>query len=171
MGLVPTTTTTTATTAGNRGKNKSRSPESYHSLARRSEAAEILQSYEMLSWWSFARCESLAQTRLHFQNIVAGFTDEDEASFVHWRVDHSPHPAKQAALVASRKGKERVSAGFAGDGAGAGAGGRPSDLDATAAAGRLVGGGSPRSREAGVVNGGANGSPAGSGAKKKRRAG
>ncbi|KAK3675082.1 hypothetical protein LTR78_005016 [Recurvomyces mirabilis] len=153
-----------------RAKNKSRSPESYHSLARRNEAAEILQSYEMLSWWSFARCESLTQTRLHFQNIIAGFTDEDEASFVHWRVDHSPHPAKQAALVASRKGKERMSAGVAGDGAGSEASGRPSDFDA-APAGRLVGGGSPRSREAGVANGAANGSPAGSGGKKKRRAG
>jgi hypothetical protein len=36
---------------------KSRSPESYASVQRRNEAAEILQSYEALSWWSFHRAE------------------------------------------------------------------------------------------------------------------
>lgn len=34
-----------------------RSPESYASLHRREAAAEILGSYEKLSWYSFQRCE------------------------------------------------------------------------------------------------------------------
>ena len=33
------------------------SPESYASLLARCEAAEILQSYEMLAWASLSRCE------------------------------------------------------------------------------------------------------------------
>ena len=34
-----------------------RSPESFQSLSERNHAAEVLQSYEMLSWYSFSRCE------------------------------------------------------------------------------------------------------------------
>lgn len=45
-------TTATATTT-----NPPRSPESHESLSRRNAAAEILQSYEKLSWYSFQRCE------------------------------------------------------------------------------------------------------------------
>ncbi|KAK5119312.1 hypothetical protein LTR85_007668 [Meristemomyces frigidus] len=82
------------------------------SFARRNDAAGILQSYEELSWYSFQRCESITQTRLHFQNIVAGFTSEDEAEFVDWKEDKSPHSPKPGEEVkASRKGKERASLG------------------------------------------------------------
>ncbi|KAK3628476.1 hypothetical protein LTR56_003855 [Elasticomyces elasticus] len=89
--------------------NSRHSPEAFQSLFERNEAAEILQRYEMLSWYSFIRCESLTQTRLHFQNIVAGFSAEDEASLVHWKEDYTPHPPKPGET--SRKGKERVSSG------------------------------------------------------------
>lgn len=34
-----------------------KSPESFQSLNRRNAAAEILQSYEKLSWYSMQRCE------------------------------------------------------------------------------------------------------------------
>ncbi|KAK5681115.1 hypothetical protein LTS10_006876 [Elasticomyces elasticus] len=89
--------------------NPRHSPEAFQSLYERNEAAEILQRYEMLSWYSFMRCESLTQTRLHFQNIVAGFSAEDEASLVYWKEDFTPHPPKPGDT--SRKGKERVSSG------------------------------------------------------------
>ncbi|EMC94909.1 hypothetical protein BAUCODRAFT_34912 [Baudoinia panamericana UAMH 10762] len=83
------------------------SPESFDSLYRRNQAAEILQSYEKLSWFSFHRCESLVQTRLHFQNLAAGFTPEDEATRVRWKEDFTPHPPKPG--EDGRKGKSRVS--------------------------------------------------------------
>ncbi|KAF2716239.1 hypothetical protein K431DRAFT_210587, partial [Polychaeton citri CBS 116435] len=91
------------------------SPEPYECLRMREEAAQILSSYEKLSWWSFHRCESLAQTRLHFQNIIAGFTAADEASMVDWKEDLSPLPSKDGssgdAGTSGRKGKQRSSLG------------------------------------------------------------
>ncbi|QIW96817.1 hypothetical protein AMS68_002335 [Peltaster fructicola] len=77
-----------------RGARGERSPESFESLRKRNEAVEILQSYEKLSWHSYARRETLQQTRLHFQNIVAGFSSEDEAALVDWPTDNSPLPAR-----------------------------------------------------------------------------
>lgn len=64
--------------------------------------------------------QSLAQTRLHFQNMVAGFTQEDEAALVDWRTDNTPRlkPGEEARV--SRKGKERVSFGGGGGDAVAG---------------------------------------------------
>ncbi|KAK6428338.1 hypothetical protein LTR95_015517 [Oleoguttula sp. CCFEE 5521] len=71
------------------------SPESYASLARRNAAAETLQSYERLSWHAAARNESLVQTRLHFQNIIAGFDDSDRHAWSTvskvWKTDTTPH--------------------------------------------------------------------------------
>ncbi|KAK3713795.1 hypothetical protein LTR37_008281 [Vermiconidia calcicola] len=91
-----------------------KSPESFESLARRNGAAEILQSYEKLSWYSLQRCESLNQTRLHFQNIVAGFTDEDEVGFVDWKTDNTPRTKPGEEAKGGRKGKERVGSGGGG---------------------------------------------------------
>lgn len=80
------------------------------------QAAEILQSYEKLSWVSFQRCESIAQTRLHLQNIVAGFSKDDEEALVDWKEDFRPHPTKTGEEQnPGRKGKERSSAAGAGD--------------------------------------------------------
>nr|POE96444.1 hypothetical protein CFP56_56494 [Quercus suber] len=87
-----------------------RSPETFESLLRREEAASILQSYEQLSWWSFKRCESLAQTRIHFQNIVAGYTPEDERALVDYEEDKTPRKSKDV----NRKG-HRTSEGGASD--------------------------------------------------------
>ena len=39
------------------GKSRHTSPEGFESLQRRNQAAEVLQSYETLSWYSFQRCE------------------------------------------------------------------------------------------------------------------
>lgn len=59
----------------------------------------------------------MTQTRLHFQNIVAGFTPEDEAALVDWKEDFAPLPPKPGVDPRpSRKGKERVSSGGGGDG-------------------------------------------------------
>ncbi|EME50072.1 hypothetical protein DOTSEDRAFT_20460 [Dothistroma septosporum NZE10] len=83
-----------------------KSPESFDSLRRRNTAAEVLQSYEKLSWFSIARCESIVQTRAHFQRIVAGFGDLT-AEDIKWNEDFTPHPGSKP----SKKGKERASLG------------------------------------------------------------
>ncbi|KAF7186809.1 hypothetical protein HII31_11769 [Pseudocercospora fuligena] len=90
---------------------KAGSPEAYDSLRRRNGAAEILQSYEKLSWHAFKRCETITQTRMHFQCVVAGFTTEDEEKRIHWKEDFTPHPGHET--KSSRKGKERASLGGA----------------------------------------------------------
>ncbi|KAI6812562.1 hypothetical protein KC340_g16859 [Hortaea werneckii] len=130
---VATTTASSSSSAGRpssttlgTGNQPSRSQESYHSFAQREEAARILQSYEKLSWYSYARCESLAQTRLHFRNLVAGFTPHDEAAHRDYTEDLSPLPSGKSHYgegggrsreeennggggKGSRKGKERAS--------------------------------------------------------------
>ena len=131
-----------------------RSPESYVSLQHRNAAAEILQSYEKLSWYSFQRCESLTQTRIHFQNVVAGFTAEDEAQFVDWREDRTPHGCKTDA--AKSKGKERVS--FAADAGGG---------DGVASNSAGAAGSVQKAKDKGTPDGGS----AGKGKGKKRRSG
>nr|OQO26984.1 hypothetical protein B0A51_05001 [Rachicladosporium sp. CCFEE 5018] len=103
------------------------SPEDYASLARRNAAAETLQSYDRLSWHAAARNESLVQTRLHFQNIIAGFDDSDTHAWSTvskvWKTDTTPHvpdapdwePVKERCKTAvtggsgSGKGKDRKS--------------------------------------------------------------
>lgn len=105
---------TTRPTASNTPTTRTRSPETHESLHRRNVAAEILQSYEMLSWFALDRNEvrssdntassplallahtrstiqSLAQTRLHFLSQLAGFTEEDEQAQVTWKPDTTPH--------------------------------------------------------------------------------
>lgn len=62
--------------------------------------------------------QSLTQTRLHFQNIVAGFTEEDEAKLVDYKTDNTPR-LKPGEGKGDRKGKGRMSAG---DGSGGGDG-------------------------------------------------
>ncbi|KAI6893748.1 hypothetical protein KC318_g12098, partial [Hortaea werneckii] len=53
----PSSTTGTGNPVIGTGNQPSRSQESYHAFAQREEAARILQSYEKLSWYSYARCE------------------------------------------------------------------------------------------------------------------
>jgi hypothetical protein len=35
--------------------------------------------------------QSLAQTRLHFLSLLAGFTNEDESARIDWKTDTTPH--------------------------------------------------------------------------------
>lgn len=42
---------------GGKSASGAKSPESFQSLNDRNNAAEILQSYEKLSWFSMQRCE------------------------------------------------------------------------------------------------------------------
>ncbi|KAI6788408.1 hypothetical protein KC363_g5159 [Hortaea werneckii] len=125
----PSTTTTTTTTGSGTGNRPPRSSESYHAFAQREEAARVLQSYERLSWYSYARCESLAQTRLHFRNLVAGFGPDDEAAHRGYTEDLTPLPSSKreevAGVKASRKGKERASLLGVDGGGGGDAGGSP----------------------------------------------
>ncbi|KAM0703439.1 hypothetical protein Q7P35_009378 [Cladosporium inversicolor] len=109
-----------------------RSPETHASLALRNQAAEILQSYEQLSWYALDRNESLSQTRLHFLSLLSGFTPADEAAQVDWKTDTSPHAGLGALPISiytgleplggegrrkssvGGKGKERASVGGSG---------------------------------------------------------
>ncbi|KAH7064860.1 hypothetical protein B0J12DRAFT_14349 [Macrophomina phaseolina] len=63
--------------------------ETFEERERRYNAARILESSEMLIWHSVARNESLPQTRLHFEKIVAGFDSDD--SDPEWE-DAAPPP-------------------------------------------------------------------------------
>ncbi|KAI7298552.1 hypothetical protein KC315_g17999, partial [Hortaea werneckii] len=56
-GRPSSTTTGTGNPVIGTGNQPPRSQESYHAFAQREEAARILQSYEKLSWYSYARCE------------------------------------------------------------------------------------------------------------------
>lgn len=97
--------------------------------------------------------QSLQQTRLHFQNILAGFTEADEAARVDWKEDRTPRPKAGDAGDEKRsgKGKERVL----------------SPPGGTAGAGSSGGKG-----EKGGKKGDAGGSGSGSGSgRKKRRSG
>ncbi|KAF9738137.1 hypothetical protein PMIN03_012103 [Paraphaeosphaeria minitans] len=49
--------------------------EPYEARAKREQAAQILESVELLVWHSNARNESVAQTRQHFQNVMLGLPD------------------------------------------------------------------------------------------------
>ena len=57
--------------------------------------------------------QSLAQTRQHFENIVAGFTDEDEAALVDVKEDTTSRRAKdgEQGKDSRKKGKKRLSSG------------------------------------------------------------
>ena len=91
--------------------------------------------------------QSLTQTRLYFQNVIAGFTADDEVALVDWKTDDTPHPtpAGEDALESNRKGKVRVS---------------------SSGGGRDGVSGSSKGREKSD-----SGASAGGGAKKKRRSG
>ncbi|GAB7324152.1 hypothetical protein MBLNU13_g07528t1 [Cladosporium sp. NU13] len=87
----PPTKPSPSTTATPTATTRPCSPETHISLAARNAAAEILQSYEQLSWHALSRNESLAQTRLHFLSLLAGFTADDERAQIDWKTDNSPH--------------------------------------------------------------------------------
>ncbi|KAL9535220.1 hypothetical protein SMMN14_01467 [Sphaerulina musiva] len=108
MGIRSTTITTTIG-----GMTRSPTPESIESLRRRSEAADILESYEKLSWYAAARCETITQTRIHFKCILSGITAAQEQETVFWKEDFTPRPTKPnlqgGSSSSSRKaGKDRV---------------------------------------------------------------
>lgn len=67
--------------------------ETFEERERRYNAARILESNEMLIWHSVARNESLPQTRLHFEKIVAGFDSDD--SDPEWEDATPPPPPQQ----------------------------------------------------------------------------
>lgn len=56
-------------------------------------AAAILESNEMLLWHSLARCESVPQTKLHFERVLIGIDSDDES--LEW--EHSLAPSTEDA--------------------------------------------------------------------------
>lgn len=59
--------------------------------------------------------QTIQQTRLHFQNLVAGFTAEDEAATILWKEDFTKHPVAASTSTtdesSGKKGKGRASLG------------------------------------------------------------
>ncbi|ORY18681.1 hypothetical protein BCR34DRAFT_660046 [Clohesyomyces aquaticus] len=69
--------------------------DSYEQRQARSQAAEILDSVELLLWYSSARNESIPQTRRHFQNIFLGLSEsistspeQDSPDSVAWKEEY-----------------------------------------------------------------------------------
>ncbi|KAI7210107.1 hypothetical protein KC333_g8399 [Hortaea werneckii] len=153
-----TTTTGTGNSVIGTGNQLPRSQESYYAFAQREEAARILQSYEKLSWYSYARCESLAQTRLHFRNLVAGFTPQDEAAHRDYTEDLSPLPSSGKSHYGDcgRSREEETTAGGGGKGSRKG-------KERASLPGAAGGGGESPAR------GGGGSAPSSAGRKKKRR--
>jgi len=89
-------------------RDKPRIPESFESQQARDHAVELLESYEKLSWVSFNREETIAQTRLYLRKIIAGF-NPPPAEQTYWKKDFTPHPIEEEQQQqTSKKGKQRV---------------------------------------------------------------
>ncbi|KAF2141189.1 uncharacterized protein K452DRAFT_358993 [Aplosporella prunicola CBS 121167] len=67
--------------------------ETFEERERRYKAARILESNEMLIWHAAARNESIPQTRLHFEKIVAGF--DSDSSEPEWENDSGANQQTQ----------------------------------------------------------------------------
>ncbi|GME50381.1 hypothetical protein BKCO1_1600050 [Neofusicoccum parvum] len=81
--------------------------ETFEERERRYNAARILESNEMLIWHSVARNESLPQTRLHFEKIVAGFDSDD--SDPEWEDATPPPPPPQQQQQQQQSGSRSTS--------------------------------------------------------------
>ncbi|KAK8258504.1 hypothetical protein IWZ00DRAFT_550758 [Phyllosticta capitalensis] len=92
--------TATATTSSSTG-GMVEAGETYEERQRRYNAARVLESNEMLIWWSTVRNESLPQTRLHFENQLAGFTSDSSSDDAEWDDEAAP-PAAGTPGVAVR---------------------------------------------------------------------
>lgn len=88
-------------TPGASGRARATSPESFASRQRRDEAAAILDSQEMLLWFSAARNESVAQTRRFYRDIVLGVPRPDAVWSEEW--ERGPEEGKSP----GGKGRER----------------------------------------------------------------
>lgn len=95
--------------AGSSGRGgRHNEPESYAQRQKRSEAAAILDSQEMLLWYSAARHESVTQTRQYYLDIVLGVEQAPKDWKEEWEVQHDelagPAPSPKGK---SPKGKGR----------------------------------------------------------------
>lgn len=56
--------------------------------------------------------QTITQTRLHYQRVVAGFDNDIEGEDIKWKEDFTRHPrSAEEESRSSRKGKERASLG------------------------------------------------------------
>ncbi|KAH7122314.1 hypothetical protein B0J11DRAFT_437136, partial [Dendryphion nanum] len=95
--------------ARNKPFHSPQNAESYEQRKQRAEAALILESVEMLLWFSSARNESISQTRKYYQDIVLGLSNPDS---IVWREEYEV-PLEQrtpshSGSPARNKGKEKV---------------------------------------------------------------
>jgi len=59
-----------------------------HEIDELANAAAILESHEMLLWVAASRCESVAQTKRHFERVLCGIDSDDEP--VEWEESTTP---------------------------------------------------------------------------------
>ncbi|UPX15956.1 uncharacterized protein EKO05_0006386 [Ascochyta rabiei] len=81
--------------------------ESYALRQRRSEAAAILDSQEMLLWYSAARHESVAQTREFYRRVVLGVGHEAPVWREGWQRGAGGEAGERASPRGRGKGRER----------------------------------------------------------------
>ncbi|KAF2834657.1 hypothetical protein M501DRAFT_989590 [Patellaria atrata CBS 101060] len=105
-----------------RARPTSKNTDTFNEQHRRYEAARFLESNEMLVWWASVRNESIPQTRLHFERILAGMPEpeEDLGLIEEWRPDEEDE-LRVAGPKESRKSGMGVATG-SGSGAGGGSG-------------------------------------------------
>lgn len=89
-------------------KTKPTSAESYAERERRSEAAAILDSQELLLWYAAARHESVSQTRRWFRNVVLGVPQDERVCREEWEVKGREGVYGGGSVGASPKGKGRA---------------------------------------------------------------
>ncbi|KAF1358998.1 hypothetical protein EJ07DRAFT_121769, partial [Lizonia empirigonia] len=90
------------------GRTRPNSPESFARRQQRDEAAAILDSQEMLLWFSAARNESVAQTRRFYRDVVLGVPRADSVWCEEW--ERGPGEAGGSPMGMSlrgEKGRER----------------------------------------------------------------
>ncbi|KAF2089852.1 hypothetical protein K490DRAFT_62729 [Saccharata proteae CBS 121410] len=86
--------------------------ETFEERERRSYAARILESNEMLIWMSSTRNESIPQTRLHFEKVVAGIeSDESDKEWENSNEELREAEARGSPKVKPRQGERRVNGG------------------------------------------------------------
>lgn len=99
--------------------------------------------------------QSLAQTRLHFRSVLAGFSAEDEAALVDWKEDmtpiaHAQSERRKGSSAGAGKEKERSGLGGGATPGGKGKERERSSLGGASPAGSAGGSGRKKRRSAGV---------------------
>ncbi|OCL09736.1 hypothetical protein AOQ84DRAFT_438786 [Glonium stellatum] len=103
----PPGTTATKPADGAVHPNEYKTDESYEDRERRHQAALYLESNEMLIWFANQRNESVPQTRLHFEKILAGLDSDSDS--LEWADDLEDDEDEDEEAEANPKNKKLMS--------------------------------------------------------------